>query len=231
MSLVLYLFTFHILSAQVNETETPEFNTPEAAIEYFIKSVKNNDIYDAFKACAVYEYSENFDFSKYTEYIQAMILGYSPAPSGNEIFTQINIIDRMYTLSSQIKYLCYSLLSEEIADGNIIFPENDQRVSAFIQSLDTSRLSDLEIVEIKIPFPDVITSERYNAFAEKLAACFGADTATERIVLYRFEGSYFASGFHLLLYGDNWKIDGLNSAVAGTSPLTVIEPCPPEAFR
>lgn len=47
-----------------------------------------------------------------------------------------------------------------------------------------------------------------------MARVYGADDATERIVLYKLNDSYYWGGMHLIKYGKYWRIDGLNSAFA-----------------
>ncbi len=43
----------------------------------------------------------------------------------------------------------------------------------------------------------------------------GADAQTSRVVLYEYDGDYYAGGFTLLQYDGQWLISGLNDNLAG----------------
>lgn len=71
---------------------------------------------------------------------------------------------------------------------------------------------------ISINKPELVEHERHKSIEKTRAKCFGAQDGTERLALYKLNGEYYYSGFHLLKYKKSWKIDGLYSSLAGTSP-------------
>jgi hypothetical protein len=86
----------------------------------------------------------------------------------------------------------------------------------FMNEVDPTRLSGLEVKEMGLPNPEVMSSDRYKENALKIAAVYGADDSTERVVLLSFEENEYMLGFTLLNYGENWKISSVSSAIAAT---------------
>ena len=66
------------LFAKKGDLSIPEesFATPESAINYFLNSLKENDLRKAFAACAIDEYSQGFDFEAYTNRRNAFTQAY-----------------------------------------------------------------------------------------------------------------------------------------------------------
>ncbi len=228
ISVILVILAMSIWPSGLFAKETslsfPEenFTTPESAINYFINSLKKNDLRKAFTACTIDEYSQGFDFEAYTNRIQAIVFPSSPAPSEYPFYVELNKYERMARLARQIKFFCYSLSATEKEYTVTISNPTKERIAAFIESSNPAGLSELEI--ISIDKPELVENERHKSNEKIRAKCFGAQDGTERIVLFKLKGlEFYYSGFHLLKYGQSWKIDELHSSLAGTSALGTAE--------
>lgn len=218
---MLVILTISMLPSGLFAEETalpvPEanFTTPESTISYFLDSLKENDLEKAFTACWIDEGSQGFDFEAYTSGIRAIVFRSTMAPSDYAFYMKLNKLEIMARLARQIKFFCFSLLATE-KEYDITIPNpTKERIAAFIKSSNPAGLSGLEI--ISIDKPKLLESERYKSIEKKQAKCFGAQDGTERIVLLKFKGEFYYSGFHLLKYKKSWKIDNMYSQLAGMS--------------
>ncbi len=190
------------------------FATPESAITYFMKSLKNNKISNAFKACAVNDYSKKYNFKAFSRRLDSISYLQSMAPSEYELYVELNKIECLARIGKQIKLFYYSILSSEndLLDTKTK-PTNDQ-IEKFIQTVNPKRLSVLEVISIDKPL--LIDDERYKSNAAASAQCFGANDVTERVALLKFNNDFYILGFHLYKFGSSWKIDSLSSPLANT---------------
>jgi len=211
-------------------TSEKNFETPEAAIQYFTRRLASNDIMDVFEACAINE-GDKFDFIAFCRYLNAMTLHQSQAPSQSAVFAQINCIIRMSRLAQQNKIMLYSLLTNEILDGIAIEAPGDEWIETFVKNVDSRRLSDLKVIKIKLPVStDILNSERAKINSVIQANPDGADETGERTVLYKLGDAYYWGGMRLLRYGKYWRIDSLNSSYANTSSMGNLRRITPEEF-
>lgn len=218
--------------SSVNSLKLSEknFETPEAAIQYFVERLAANDIMGAFEACAINE-GDKFDFTAFCRRLNAMTLYQSLAPSQSMAFAQINRIIRMSRLAQQTKIMMYSLLTDEMLDGNVIGIPGDERIEAFVKNADSRRLAGFKVVKIKLPVSaSILNSERAKTIAVEQAKPEGADEAGERIVLYKLGDVYYWGGIRLLRYGKFWRIDSLYSSYAATSVMGNLKSITPEEF-
>jgi hypothetical protein len=195
------------------------FETPEAAIKHFVERLAANDLAGAFEACAINE-GDCFNYEAYSRRLQAMQPLTSLSPSRYPLFAQINRISNLNWLSRQVKMMLYSLLTdlnENEMSGQTIINPDDKRISSFINSCDSRKISGLTVVKIKLPTA-VMNSERARKNAVAQAKCYDADDSTERIILYKLNESYYLGGMYLLKYGKYWRISSLNSNY-GNTPL------------
>jgi hypothetical protein len=166
-------------------------------------------------------YGSSFNYDAYSRRLQAMLPVMSPSPSQSAVFAQLNRISMLSTLSRQVKMMLYSLLTdldENEMSGQTIANPDDGRISSFINSCDSRKISGLAVLKIKLPAA-VMNDDRARKIAVEQAKCYGADDSTERIVLYKLNESYYWGGVHLFKYGKYWRIDILCSAYANSSPL------------
>ena len=190
------------------------FNTPEKAITYFMKSLINNKINNAFKACAINDYSENYNFNAFSRQLDSISHLQSMAPSEYEPYVELNKIQSLARIGKQIKLFYYSILSSE---SDLLDHKNkpfNGQIEKFIQAVDPKRLSVLEV--ISIDKPSLVDDERYKKNASASSQCFGADDATERVALLKYNNDFYILGFHLFKFGSSWKITSLCSPIANT---------------
>jgi hypothetical protein len=200
------------------------FETPEAAIKHFVERLAANDLAGAFESCNINE-MDRFDFKAFTKRLQAMVPVTSPAPSQSLVLLQINRISQLGFLARQTKLMIYCLLTdlnENELNGQMIDNPDDKRISSFIDSCDSQKLAGLTVVKIKLASHFMKEESARKIFIEQ-AQTYGADDATERIILYKLNESYYLGGMRLLKYGRYWRIDNLNYNYANMSSLRLLQ--------
>lgn len=209
-------------SAQAATAPTPAaetYVTPEDAVAAYLDGIAQQEIAKILGASAIDQPAANFDFVGYVERLQAMPLMISPAPASDPFLVAINRARRENEILSAVRNFAYSLLTGEEIDGSMIANPEPERVQAFVEALDPSRLAGIELVQIGAPMPDLLNSDRFQENAVKQARIYGADELTERVALFMFEGKPYLIGFVLLRYGDDWRVMYQNSNLGGTSAM------------
>lgn len=205
------------VSAQSIGVQEKDFTNPDDSISYFINGIASNDIAKAFQACAIQQYARSYDFKGVANRLHTFMLPLMLMPSSSPMFAQMNSILLMNRIVSQVKFFCYSLLSNIEGDlTQSIFNPTDEQLNTFMKSVNPSRLSAIKIKKIA-SLPQLKKAE-YMSTLNSQAKTFGADETTQRIVLLEFETVSYIEGFDLLRYGKAWRIDSLASNFAGTSP-------------
>lgn len=206
------------------------FPTPEAAIRQYMAGVAGANVSAILQASAIDEMSSGFRFDLYTDRMQALLLSSSLAPADYPFYADMNRALQSQRVLSQALMLTYSLLSTEQIDGSPIPPADKARADTFIKQVDPSRLAGLTVTDIRFSNAKFENDERYLANAAAMAAIYGADEQTERLVLFSFEGKYYDVGFTLLRYGSGWKVASQVAYLAGTNALGTAAPTTVEEF-
>jgi hypothetical protein len=114
-----------------------------------------------------------------------------------------------------VKILVYSLLAPDIKlDGSVILTDATG-AGKYAAELDLSKLAQLKVV--KIGTPSVLSNQKARDNEASNAHVYGADEATERLVLLNFGADDYGIGITLFRYGDNWKVVSQSSPLAGTT--------------
>jgi hypothetical protein len=208
-----------LAAAPPNQTDTVTFSTPEDAITYFFEGMTEGDFSKILQASAIDEISENFSFDQSIERLQAFIPVQSYAPTDHAFYVELNKAQSVSRIASQVKIFAYSLLSTQVVDYAQTTLMDGATAVSFMNEVDPSRLAALEVQEIQLPNPTIMSSDRYKENAVKIAVVYGADNSTERVVLLSFEQNDYLLGFTLFQYGESWKIFTVSSPIANTSAL------------
>jgi hypothetical protein len=219
-----------LLPLAVSAQSSPATTTPEDAVGAYVEAIAANDMEAVLAATATDEMAAGFDFQAFTERLQAMMLVNGLAPAEYPMFAAIDRYQLASQILGQVRNLTYGLLSDEVVDGSLIAPVDTERIAAFVAAVDPSRLAGLAVVDIRLPEPEVMASERYLDNVAQLAAAYGADEMTERLALVDLDGTTYGLGFTLLRYGDQWLVSSQSSAIGGTSALGTAEPMTRAAF-
>ncbi len=198
--------------------------SPDEAIMHYFDGITKNDVKTILEACAIDEVSENFNFALFAESMDRVDFFSALSPANYPFYSDINRAYLSSQILSEVKMLCFSLLSCE--DVEIVSPMDSGRASRFMKETDPARLSSLKIQRICFPIKSVENSVIYLERAGRQAKLNAADEATERLVLFLFEESYYYVGFSLLRYGQSWKIKRqscMNTSFYGTAQKTTKE--------
>lgn len=205
--------------AAPDQINAVSFKTPEEAITVYMTGLAQNDTDQLLRACAIEEMSSKFDFARYTDRLQAMLLVTALSPAEYPFYAAINKQHLSAQMLNQAKNFAFALLSAEAVDGRSITDVTPERVAPFIKAVDPARLATIRIEQIGAPNPALMDSDRYRENVAKSAAVYGATESTERVVLFAFEDAYYSIGFTLLRYGDTWKISSQTSPLGNTAAL------------
>jgi hypothetical protein len=235
MRLIKYVLVTLFISLATSQAQTtpadifnfPEldFDTPEAAIHHFAKSIATNDLTAALQTFAINDYVNGYDFTAYSKRLGVIQPTFTLAPTEYPMYAQINHLSLLSRYSQQITFFCYSFYATESLDMTTPINEEPERIDAFIASVNPEQLADLTIAKM---FKITASSEKLLDVWQQQAAPIGAEEITEFVVLYELSGDYFMGGFHLLRYGEFWKIDTLSSVLANMSAMGTVSRTTPE---
>jgi hypothetical protein len=208
----------------------PDLSTPESTIAAYIDGVTRQDLNAVFAASSGEYASKAFNFVAAIGRMGALTPR-TPLPSSSAFFIEINKADLSAKIASQVKFLSYGLMTtSELLNGSVVRMDASG-AEQLASVLRADRLADLRLVKIGIPNPRLFNKEAYQASLAKSAKSDGADAATERVALIRFEGLNFVLGFTLLRYGNDWTISSQSSAISGFDVMGVPKRVTPEEFE
>lgn len=204
--------------------------TPEDAVTTYLDAVAANDVEAIVAASAADKMAAGFNFAAYSERLRAIAPVQGLAPSEYPMYAATNRYQQAAQILGQVRNLAYGLLSDETIDGGIIAPVDEARVAGFVAAVDPSRLDGLSVLDVRLPDPEMTTSERYLQNAARMAAAYGADESTERLALIALDGRTYGLGFTVLRYGDDWLVSSQSSPMAQTPVLGTATPMTREEF-
>ena len=153
---------------------------------------------------------------------------WTPAPTDYPLYVELHKAHLSGLILDRVKLFAFSLLSSDIEDdyeGGIIRMDIEG-TNQFVIDVNPERLAEIEVQQIDLLNKTQMSSDEYIQYKVDRAGIYGADEATERVVLFTFEGDYYYVGFMLLRYGENWKISWQVSAMTnkfGAAQKTTIE--------
>ena len=209
---------------------TAGFATPEAAIREYLAGVADADVDRILGASAIDEVSTGFDFTAWVDRLQAFVPD-ALGPAEYPFYADINRALLSQRILRKVQMLAFGLLSGETMDGSVIAPADAAWAETFTGRVDPARLADLGIEDIRFSNARFEHDERHLANMAKLAALYGADELTERLVLFSFEGQLYDVGFTLARYGDDWKVFDQVANLANTDPLGTARPTTVEEYE
>jgi hypothetical protein len=222
--LLVLVIPLALSQADVFNISEQNFVTPEAATQHFVSSIAKNNV-----AFAINEYADTFDFKAHANHLQSINIYRGLAPTDYNMYKQLNRLELLSKYAFNIKLFTYSFYSSEPLDGSIIPLQGEpERLETFVNSVNPEQLGNLTIERA---FRINALSDRMKQNWQAQAAPVGADEVTEMVVLYNLNGSYFLGGFSLLRYGENWKISGLSSVLAGMESLGGVSVTTPSEFE
>jgi len=207
-------FSTSAIAAAQDQTSEVVFKTPEDAITAYMQGIAQNDVSKILQACAIDEMSEHFSLDLNTARLGVIEPSQMLAPPNNSFYVAMNKAQLSAQILGQVKMFTFSLLSTEDMTKVGVIPIDAARTTQFIKDVDPSRLTQIEIKKIAVPYPTIMKNDKYLANASALAQIYGADEYTQRIVLFQFGGDNYIAGFSLLRYGESWKIMNAGSTIA-----------------
>jgi len=212
------------------ESTTTGFATPEDAVREYLAGVAAGDVSRILAASAVDEASAGFAFPAFIDRLK----GFPPTslgPSDYPFYAEINRAELTERILRRVQMLAYGLLSGEEIDGGMIAPADRAWAEEFVGKVDPSRLAGLTIEDIRFSVPGLQDDARFLDTMAKMAAVYGADELTERLVLFSLDEQLYDLGFTVARYGDSWKVFDQVASLAGTDPLGTARPTTVEEYQ
>lgn len=200
------------------------FDTPEEAIQAFVRAITDGDLDDALDAFGCEQQARGYDWASQVsrqQVYQPQDWAF-PAPAGGEFFADINEKVLEGDLSRRIMTFCFSFFvddHEQLAGD--MTPEGEQWPQTFAQTVDPRQLRELRAV-ISDPALGNDPAQRNNALAQ-LAAAAGADEAVDRLVAYELNGTFYEGGFTVMRYGQSWYLVHFGCLLLGQSTSGAVE--------
>jgi len=184
-----------------------EFPTPEAAITYFVDTVKGNHFYESLKAFAITEHVTKSNYEARAKYLRIYFDPNGLLPQG---YTGLNTALALNYASRTYESAVLALLG---VDESQMRPLSDQKgdaeLATFLDQVDPGKLKDTQIVSIDNVNASmtVADKDRLAATSAKTAELFGAEqSVTYKVVLKRGSQTARCESLIVLKYGKNWKI-------------------------
>ena len=226
LSIVVILFCFGVFEeiGSQNNHETaapknvvPDFQTPEATIEYLVKAINASDSNQMLQAFAIEEGATRRDFVAVGEMVGAFDAAFFLPPNYEE-YKQFNKHYLAYQALKSIAELRFRLVLSDEYRAHLYGYERSKNVEIeeLVKRMDPKNTPVLNIV--KISRSEYLNDELVQRNAKKRAVADGAKDVTERAVLFEIEGRLYAGGFELHCYDNSWLISGLYAGYAGFSP-------------
>jgi hypothetical protein len=189
-------------NSKSSDSKKQYFDTPEAAIKFFVKNIAEENAEAALLAFPIDEDMRKFQFTKYSKLYTLIRPKENLAPSEYEFFLNTNKWESTGKNAKELRAFMYGFLGvESVEDYITVSKESD--AFQFIDQVNPKLLKELKIVEIA-PMGDS------NKIAKKTwteeAQVFGATQLVERAVLYEISGINYYGGFRLLKYENSWRI-------------------------
>jgi hypothetical protein len=190
------------------------FDTPEAAIAHFVKSMAAADVDAAMTAFAVDDVAARYDYPAIARYLSVVDPLSLYAPSHHEMYVRLNRIRLAAEAGNTMRVFAYGVLTDPVI-GPPKQP-SESEIAAFMAALDPARLKALKLVRVDAPMTAAARDPEFLANQKRHAGFNGADDQTERVALYELGGQHFWSGYQLLRYGKRWVISqGFSLLVSG----------------
>ena len=207
-----------MLSARPSLAADPDLTTPEGAVAAYIDGVARQDLDAIIAVTSIDKMTAGFDFVGYVDRLSAMT-PIMPAPATSPFFKQINRASAVAQIAQQVRFLTYGLMTTNgVIEGKNV-PMKAAEAADFATVVRADRLAGLRLAKVAIPLPQIMNSEKYQKTSARIAKVYGADASTERVALLSFEGLYFATGFTLLRYGQEWTVMSQSSPLSGMIAL------------
>ncbi|MGL4611380.1 MAG: hypothetical protein ACRCYY_17170 [Trueperaceae bacterium] len=217
------LFTVVLTNVQAQDLSLSfpekEFATPEAALQHVVDSIAKHDAIAALEAFAINPQAEKFDFAAMSKRLGAMQMAQLLSPSEYPMYVELNRLELASRYAVQIKLFSYSLLVQTVEPlenfdpyQNIRVTEDSSLARTFVTEANPEKLKSLTMRKL---FKITATSDKMLEAWQSQTKPIGADEITEFVVLYELGSHVYLGGARVLRFGRSWKLDGLNSAIAG----------------
>lgn len=181
-----------------------QFNTPEAAIKYFMDCLKRNDFTGATTAFAIQEIPDHLDYDAWADRLKIVYTSQSFLPR------QYRDLNRAMLVGQAAACYRSALLGVFGMDWQSVqVKADDSGTAAFIEGINPDKLAGLNYGAIEeSALMDGDLQKKYTQNMAAQAKVYGADECRAYRVLAGLKGSFNVCCEPMLVlnYGGNWKI-------------------------
>ncbi|MBN1892652.1 MAG: hypothetical protein JW780_07715 [Clostridiales bacterium] len=202
----------------VSDNRSQWFATPEDAIRFFVESVRDNRFDRAVSAFAAEETATAANFSSQLEHVGSYypLMQYNMPEQYAAYEPAVLAVGRGKAAGSTLQFAASLLLGSSYMETSTFSTDPEtakQEISAVMDQLDPSQLSDLTFIRADVIDPDYQNGEDYQAFIGERAEAFGYDAYTEYVALIQRGDQHYAVLFAMVSLDGQWKIYEMNSGL------------------
>lgn len=205
-----------VSSAEASTYEGPGWSTPEAAVEYYLEGMKEQDITKMIGAYAVETLVDNYDLGAQVARLGMYSQQIVPAlPSTNTLARDINIQSRVYEITRTVQYQTTAIcLPEQDLTQPITFGSEGttEKATAFVNDLDSAYssvdFSTLKMVRFIEPglISEMYLSEANQKNMKSQIAPYGGDNIRSMVVCFTMDGRVCVLFCDAVRYDDLWYL-------------------------
>lgn len=202
--------------ADQSASEGPGWDTPEAAVSFYLEGLQEQDVDKMIGAYAVETYVDQFDLTAQITRIGVHTTSMTPnMPNANHLLRTINIEARKNEIVQFVLYHMISICLPGQDFSQLTTFENesvDVEAKAFVEglqqgfnSVDFSTLKILLFVEPEL-ISELYASERNQQNMKAQIAPYGAEEARSVVALFTIDDKLYVLCCDVMRYGDLWYI-------------------------
>ena len=199
------------------------FESPQAAMEFFIETARNMDFAKMLKAFPIRRASEYYDF----EYDMSQYLAWSLVsnnmlvPSTSEYNIRLNEMVYEGAVRKEIANWAFSFFADDkLLEGKSL---RASEALPLVERCSLAGIKTLEIENMQLADSDFQNSEEVQNNFARTARIYGADMFEEYSIEYRIGNRLYSGGLRFIVYGDRYYLWQLNSVLLGTQANAYVE--------
>lgn len=217
--------------------ESAGFDTPEAAVESYLKSMSEEDIPGMISAYAIETYVEHHDFEKQLEHIQVYNVRMQPrVPNTNEFTQAFNVEFRRNSIVESIFYQMMVFTNPPVDLYQTTALKPGAEVEGFIEDFEDALkeldLSEFELIGFIDPadLHEVYESPKNQEVMNRMADIYDVDELKSVAAIFEVDKEIYLFCCNAAEYGERWYLHapggtignllGISTQSAGMAPLS-----------
>ncbi|NLW88744.1 MAG: hypothetical protein GXY43_03355 [Clostridiaceae bacterium] len=220
LAVVLVLTQFGVIGTlrKAEQERADWFDSPEAAIRFFVESIRDGRFDAAVSSFAAIETAPKSNFSSQLDTVGSYfpVYQYNMPEQYPDYESLVLSIEQGRAASSTLQFASSILLGENYMK-TASFPEDAQarkeQIDSIITVLNPVLLEKISVSRIDIVFADFQSTEEYTAHMSSHVNAYGYEGYLEYIALIQFNEQTFLAPFSMVSSAGKWKILQMTSGI------------------